>query len=202
MGPSRAEGRARNHRRSLARGSRPGCRPPEGAARTPKRPGHVGAEPGSAEWTAPSGGTWVVESPKNNTRGQSRELPHTTASHRAIIPVAGRRGHAGYPGEATSRGRGKAGYPGGASGREEGLPVGWEAEASAESDAFARWLSSCVALFPGSLRRGFGSRAPSATNWSLLRRAIAVASWKAHFCPFTKAWPPACIRFLFTYPSR
>ena len=83
-------------------------------------PGRGGeAEPGSADWTRGRAAvTWVMESPKSRTRGQSRGLPLATASLSAMMDTAGRRGHAGYPGGADS---GEAG-PGGTHGRGK-LPL-------------------------------------------------------------------------------
>lgn len=78
----------------------------ESAARTPKRLGHVGAQPGSADWTGRSDCTWVMESPKSSTRGQDPELPRATASHSAIAPAAEGRGQAGYPAGANGGGAG------------------------------------------------------------------------------------------------
>ena len=82
-----------------------------GRGRRPRGRGE--AEPGPADWTRGRAAvTWVMESPKSRTRGQTRGLPLATASHSAMMPTAGRRGHAGYPGGADSGGAGPGWTPG------------------------------------------------------------------------------------------
>lgn len=86
---------------------KPGPRPSGGRRRGRPRPGFVRAEPGSVDSTGLSGGTWVMESPKSNTRGQTRELPHPTVSHSAITLTAERRSRPDIRAGRTARGRGE-----------------------------------------------------------------------------------------------
>lgn len=75
--------RAERSRESVGQ---PGSRPSGPSSGTLKRPGLVRTEPGAEGGTGPSGGTWVMESPKSTTRGHNRELPLPATSHSAIPP--------------------------------------------------------------------------------------------------------------------
>ena len=102
-----------------------------------------GGEPGSADWTRGRAAvTWVMESPKSRTRGQKRGLPLATASHNAMMPTAGRRGHAGYPGGADSGGAGPGRTPG--RGEQPGMgQVGGRGACAVRSlrqQVFAGWI--------------------------------------------------------------
>lgn len=111
-----------------------------------------------------------MESPKSNTRGQSREL---AAPHNAILP-AGRRAR---PGRISGRGER-------ARGRGQGPLAGLEGGACAVRRHTVTVWRVCP-LHPWVLELdSFGP------GRSVLRHAVAVAPWNAHFCPF-KARPRA-----------
>lgn len=140
------------------------ARPALSAGASPRRRDR--GRPRDRATPGPSGGTWVMESPKSNTRGQYREL---AASHSAILPAGRRAGRGRISGWGERAG-------GGASGVWAGFLAGerwwlwWWKEAAGQFVALRLFVGVAARHNPGSW-----GRAPLATNQSLLRRAVAVA---------------------------